>query len=59
VVERIAKKKSWVEKLHDCKDLPEVEKITPGMSKRGGRGTVVIPASIEVDEIIRKVAEIS
>jgi len=45
------KKKSWKEKLHDSKDLPKVTPITEKISKRWGTGTVVIPATIEVDEI--------
>jgi len=49
------KKTTWVEKLNDSKGLPKVEKITDKMSKRWGTGTVVIPAPIEVDEIMRKV----
>ena len=49
------KKKTWVEKLNDSKGLPKVEKITDKMSKRWGTGTVVIPAPIEVDAIMRKV----
>lgn len=49
------KKKSWREKLSDSKDLPRVEKITEKMSQRWGTGTVVIPAHIEVDEIMKKV----
>ncbi|MBC8174181.1 MAG: MGMT family protein [Candidatus Marinimicrobia bacterium] len=49
------KKKSWREKLSDSKDLPRVEKITEKMSQRWGTGTVVIPAPIEVDEIMKKV----
>jgi len=48
-------KKSWTEKLMDNKGLPKVEEITDKMSKRWGTGTVVIPAPIEVDEIMRKV----
>jgi alkylated DNA nucleotide flippase Atl1 len=32
-----------------------VEKITDAMSKRWGTGTVVIPAPIEVDEMMRKI----
>lgn len=48
-------KKSWQEKLKDNKGLPKVEKITEKMSKRWGTGTVVIPAPIEVDEVMRKV----
>ena len=51
------KKKSWTEKLADSKDLPKVEKITEKMSKRWGTGTVVIPAPMEVDEMMRKVPE--
>ena len=51
------KKKSWTEKLADSKDLPKVEKITGKMSKRWGTGTVVIPAPIEVDEMMRRVPE--
>jgi hypothetical protein len=49
------KKLTWVEKLNDSKGLPKVEKITDKMSQRWGRGTVVIPAPLEVDEIMRKV----
>jgi len=49
------KKASWVEKLYDSKGLPKVEKITEKMSKRWGTGTIVIPAPIEVDELMRKV----
>ena len=51
----VSKKKSWSEKLTDSKGLPKVERITGKMSKRWGTGTVVIPAPIEVDEIMRKV----
>jgi hypothetical protein len=51
------KKKSWSEKLRDNNGLPKVEKITDKMSKRWGTGTVVIPAPMEVNEIMRKVPE--
>jgi alkylated DNA nucleotide flippase Atl1 len=51
----LPKRKSWSEKLQDSKGLPKVEKITDKMSKRWGSGTVVIPAPMEVDEIMRKV----
>ncbi|MDI6847691.1 MAG: MGMT family protein [Candidatus Bathyarchaeia archaeon] len=51
------KKKSWSEKLKDSKGLPKVERITDKMSKRWGTGTVVIPAPMEVDEIMRRVPE--
>jgi len=49
------KKKSWVEKLSDRKGLPMVEEITEKMSKRWGTGTVVIPAPLEVDALMRQV----
>ena len=48
-------RKSWREKLADSKGLPKVEKITGKMSKRWGTGTVVIPAPMEVDELMSKV----
>jgi len=51
------KKKSWMEKLADSKDLPKVEKITDKMRKRWGTGTVVVPAPMEVDEMMRKVPD--
>jgi alkylated DNA nucleotide flippase Atl1 len=53
----LTRKKTWCEKLHDSKDLPRVEKITERMSKRWGTGTVVIPAPIEVDELMKQVPE--
>jgi len=49
------KKKSWCEKLKDDKGLPQVQEITDKMSKRWGTGTVVIPAPMEVNEIMRRV----
>ena len=48
-------RKSWQEKLTDSKGLSKVEKITDKMSKRWGRGTVVIPAPKEVDKIMKRV----
>jgi alkylated DNA nucleotide flippase Atl1 len=53
----MVKRKTWSEKLKDNKGLPKVQKITWKMSKRWGTGTVVIPAPIEVDEIMKKVPE--
>lgn len=49
------KKTTWLEKLNDSKGLPKVEKINEKMSKRWGTGTIVIPAPIEVDELMRNV----
>ena len=48
-------KKSWTEKLNDCKDLPRVEPITERMKQRWGTGTLVIPAPREVDTLMRSV----
>ncbi len=50
-------RKSWREKLADSKDLPRVVEITDKMSQRWGTGTLVIPAPVEVNEIMRKVPE--
>jgi alkylated DNA nucleotide flippase Atl1 len=51
----MAGKKTWSEKLLDSKDFPRVEKITGKMCKVWGTGTVVIPAPLEVDELMRRV----
>ena len=53
----MAKRKSWCEKLKDSKGLPKVEEIKGKMSTRWGTGTVVIPAPMEVDEMMRRVPE--
>jgi len=49
------KKPSWNEKLNNSKGYPKVEKIPERMSKKWGKGTLAIPAPIEVDELMRKV----
>jgi len=49
------KKKSWREKLADSKGLPKTGRIEGRMTKRWGTGTMVIPAPIEVDELMRRV----
>jgi hypothetical protein len=51
----MGKKKTFREKLADHKELPRVEPISEGMSRKWGKGTIVIPAATEVDEIMRKV----
>ena len=48
-------KKSWREKLADSKDLPKVCQIEGKLSKRWGEGTVVIPAPLDVDAIMKRV----
>jgi hypothetical protein len=48
-------KRTWREKLEDCKDFPKVAEIDCTKSKRWGEGTFVIPAPLEVDALMRKV----
>jgi hypothetical protein len=50
-----AKKRTWKEKLADSKDLPKISRIEGKMSQRWGKGTVVIPAPMEVDAMMKKV----
>lgn len=47
------KRKTWREKLADNKGFPKV--MDAATSKRGGMGTFVIPAPMEVDELMRRV----
>ncbi len=49
------KKPTWQEKLNDGKGYPKVEAIKGNMSRKWGTGTVVIPAPIEVDQLMRQV----
>lgn len=49
------KKKSWQEKLADKKDLPKVEAIPDKLISKWGVGTFVIPAPVEVDQLMRGV----
>ncbi len=49
------KKPTWQEKLNDSKDLPQVKEIDSDMTKRWGTGTMVIPAPIEVNEVMSEV----
>lgn len=48
-------RKTWREKLADNKGLPRVGKVEGRMTKRWGAGTMVVPAPMEVDEIMRRV----
>ena len=48
-------RKTWGEKLRDSKDLPKVGKIEGKLSTRWGTGTFVVPAPIEVKELMDKV----
>jgi len=48
-------KKTWQEKLADNKGFPKVCKIDSTKSKRWGKGTFVIPAPMEVNDLMRRV----
>lgn len=48
-------KKTWNEKLNDAKDLPKIVKLNAEGAKKWGGKTLVIPAPIEVDKIMRSV----
>jgi hypothetical protein len=48
-------KKTWREKLADSKGLPKVGEVTGKMSQRWGTGRMVIPAPLEVDELMKQV----
>jgi len=48
-------RKSWREKLLDSKGLPKIGAVTGKMSQRWGTGTMVIPAPVEVDELMKRV----
>src|SRR5688572_1118092 len=50
-------KKSWREKLADNKGLPRIGKIEGKMTTRWGTGSMVIPAPMEVNDLMRKVPE--
>jgi hypothetical protein len=47
--------RSWQDKLADSKDLPKIGRVMGKMRTRWGTGTMVVPAPIEVDEVMRKV----
>ena len=48
-------RKSWREKLADSKGLPTVSEICGKMTTRWGTGTMVIPAPVEVDALMKRV----
>lgn len=48
-------KKSWREKLADSKGLPKVGAVCGKMTRRWGTGTMVIPAPLEVDALMKQV----
>ncbi len=50
-----SKKSTWQEKLNNSKGYPKAEEIRGRMRKKWGAGTLVIPAPIEVDQLMKKV----
>lgn len=48
-------RKTWAEKLRDNKDLPKIGKFEGKLSARWGTGTFVIPAPMEVKELMDKI----
>src|SRR5262245_15710040 len=48
-------RKSWREKLLDDKGLPKVGRVEGRMVRRWGTGTMVIPAPVEVDALMKRV----
>src|SRR5262245_43970822 len=51
------RKPTWREKLLDSKGHPTVSPTSGNMSKRFGEGLMLIPAPIEVDEVMRSVGK--
>lgn len=51
----LRKGKSWVDKLNDSKDLPKVIRLKGKPKEKWGPGTMVIPAPLEVDHLMRNV----
>ena len=48
-------RKTWKEKLRDSKDLPKILDIPDRLKTKWGEGNFVIPAPVEVDELMRRV----
>jgi len=48
-------RKSWRDKLADSKGLPKVAPVIGNMTRRWGEGTMVIPAPLDVDALMRQV----
>ncbi len=54
----VAKKKlTWRQKLDRDEGFPKVVPIGPSMTSQWGKGTMVIPAPREVDEIMKRIPE--
>jgi len=48
-------KKSWRQKLTETKGLPKISKVGGKLSRRWGKGKMVIPAPVEVDALMKRV----
>jgi hypothetical protein len=48
-------RRTFREKLADAGGLPRVERLTSGMRRRFGPGTIVLPSGREVDALMRRV----
>jgi alkylated DNA nucleotide flippase Atl1 len=53
----MTKATSWVEKLHDSKDLPKVIKLKDEAARHWKGGLMAIPAPLEVDGIMRDIPQ--
>jgi len=51
----MAAKKDWIQKLQGRDDLPQIKEITGKITAKWGEGTMLIPAPIEVDQVMKKV----
>src|SRR5688500_2466174 len=51
----MSRRKTWHEKLHDAKGLPETGRVPERMIASWGGETLVVPAPIEVDALMRQV----
>ena len=49
------RRKTWREKLADNKGLPKIGEVTGRMTAKWGTGTMVIPAPLEVDALMKQV----
>lgn len=49
------KRKTWREKLLDAKGLPKIGRVEGKMSARWGEGSMVVPAPMEVKELMDRV----
>ncbi len=49
------RRKTWREKLENSKGLPKVVPATGKMRERWGEGTILVPAPLEVDGVMKRV----